>query len=312
MNTVELAAIELNFSPQGLMLLNLVLGIVIFGIAIDLRPVDFRRVLDMPRAIAAGAIAQFLVLPAATFGLIQILNPAPVLALGMILVAACPGGNISNFVTHLAKGNTALSVSMTAISTILATLMTPLNFSFWGSLDPNLQPLLRAVQLDFWSMLKMIALMLGLPLALGMTLAARKPLFAARLHKPMQIFSFVAFFAFVIAALIANWPAFLNYWQLVAGLVIAHNLLAFGVGYGMARALGLPERETRAATIEVGIQNSGLGLILVFNFFAGLGGMALIAAAWGIWHIFAGACLAGYWSRRPPPPGVPASGRAPA
>ncbi|MGJ8668991.1 MAG: bile acid:sodium symporter family protein [Oceanococcus sp.] len=291
--------ITLNFSPQSLQLLNVVLGIVVFGIAIDLKIEDFKRVLLMPRAVVAGLAAQFLLLPAATFLLIQILRPAPEFALGMLLVSSCPGGNISNFVTHISRGNSALSVSMTAISSLAAIIMTPLNFSFWGQLDPELAPLLQEVALSFGAMFKMVAIMLGLPLALGMLIAAKQAKLASTLRTPLRWFSFLAFFGFVIAASANNLDAFRLYLGLVIGLVATHNLLAFCCGYSLARLCRLPPADTRAVTVEVGIQNSGLGLILIFNFFGGMGGMALIAAAWGIWHIFSGSLLAAFWSRRP-------------
>ncbi len=291
--------ITLNFSPQSLTLLNVVLGVVMFGIAIDLSVADFKRVLQLPRAVFAGLCAQFLLLPAATFLLIQILRPAPEFALGMLLVSSCPGGNISNFVTHISRGNSALSVTMTAVSSLAAIVMTPLNFAFWGQLDGQLAPLLQSVSLHFSDMFLMVSVMLGVPLAAGMWLAARHPRITERLRTPLRWFSFAAFFGFVIAASMNNLEAFRQYLMLVLGLVILHNLIAFACGYLLARLVRLPDPDTRAVTVEVGIQNSGLGLILIFNFFGGLGGMALIAACWGIWHIIAGSLLAGFWSRRP-------------
>lgn len=293
--------ITLNFSPQSLQLLNVVLGIVVFGIAIDLSVADFKRVLSLPRATVAGLCAQFLLLPAVTFGLIQLIRPAPEFALGMLLVSSCPGGNISNFVTHISRGNSALSVTMTAVSSLAAIVMTPLNFSFWGQLDPQLAPLLQSVALSFTGMLKMVCIMLGIPLLAGMLLAAKQPALADKLRTPLRWFSFLAFFGFVIAASMNNLAAFKLYLGLVIGLVILHNVVAFACGYGLARLCRLPEADARAVTVEVGIQNSGLGLILIFNFFGGLGGMALIAATWGIWHIVAGSLLGAFWSRRPIP-----------
>ncbi len=291
--------IPLNFSTQSLTLLNVVMGVVMFGIAIDLSMADFKRVLQLPRAVFAGLCAQFLVLPAATFGLIQILRPDPEFALGMLLVSSCPGGNISNFVTHISRGNSALSVTMTAVSSLAAIVMTPLNFAFWGQLDPQLAPLLQTVALQFSDMFIMVSIMLAAPLAAGMWLAARQPQLTRALRMPLRWFSFAAFFGFVIAASLNNLEAFRDYLMLVIGLVIVHNLLAFSCGYALARLTRLPDPDTRAVTVEVGIQNSGLGLILIFNFFGDLGGMALIAACWGIWHIIAGSLLAAVWSRTP-------------
>jgi BASS family bile acid:Na+ symporter len=116
----------------------------------------------------------------------------------------------------------------------------------------------------------------------------------------MKILSFIILIAFIGGALAANLQHFLNYIQLVVGVVFVHNLMALVTGYGLSKAIGLPERDGRAITFEMGIQNSGLGLILIFNFFNGLGGMAIVTAWWGIWHIVAGLTLATYWKNRPP------------
>ena len=135
--------ITLNFSPRGLAVLNAVLALVMFGVALDIRLADFRRVVAAGKPALLGLAAQFFLLPAFTFVLVLILDPIPSMALGMMLVAACPGGNISNFMTHLARGNTALSVTMSAASTAAATLMTPLNIAFWMSHSSTLHPSAR-------------------------------------------------------------------------------------------------------------------------------------------------------------------------
>lgn len=299
MTDAGLSAVALNFSPQGLMVLNLILAVVIFGVALDLTVEDFRRVARAPRAVVIGLLAQFLLLPALTWLLVMTLRPAPSLALGMFLVAACPGGNISNFLAHFAGGNAALSVSMSAVSTAAAMVMTPLNFAFWGSLYAPAAPLMQTIALDPVNMASLIAIVLLIPLGLGLLLAHRKPALAARAVKPMKVFSLLVFLVFVLAALAANWQNFINYIGWVIGIVIAHNLIALAGGYGAARAARLPPADARAVSLEIGIQNSGLGLVLIFNFFDGNGGMALIAAAWGIWHLISGLSLAGFWARRP-------------
>ncbi len=292
--------VHLNFSPTGLLLLNFILGIVMFGIALDIRVDDFRRVARYPRAVLIGLGSQFLVFPALTFLLVLLLEPAPSMALGMFLVAACPGGNISNFLTHHAGGNTALSVTMSAVSTAAAIVMTPLNFGFWSSLLPETAALLREVRLDPLSMLLTILVLLGIPLVCGMSVAHNFPTFAARMRRPMRWFSLVVFGLFVVGALAANFQHFLDYFGLVILVVVVHNAAALFTGYSLSRAAGVPEAERRAVAIEVGIQNSGLGLILIFDFFGGMGGMALVAAAWGIWHLVSGLTLATWWSRRMP------------
>ena len=293
-------AVRLNFNPGSLWALNAIIGLVMFGVALELKPRDFKAVLATPWPMLIGLGAQFIVLPAVTWVLVQVIRPAPSIALGMILVAACPGGNVSNFLTHYARGNTALSVSMTAISTAVAIVMTPLNLALYGGLYPPAAAILKAVALDPLDMLLAVALLLGLPMVAGMGVAKRWPAFVARAHKPVKAASLVIFGLFVVGALIANWRYFLDYVGVVVFAVFLHNGLALASGYVAAFAARLPERDRRAVSIEVGIQNSALGLILVFNFFGGLGGMAIVTAWWGVWHLISGLTVATWWSRRAP------------
>ncbi len=289
--------ITLNFSPQTLTLLNGVLAVMMFSVAIDLTPADFRRVLVAPKPLIVGLISQFVILPALTFLLVLSTAPRPSIALGLILVAACPGGNLSNYMTHRAGGNAALSVSMTAFSTVGAILITPLNIAFWGSLYDPTHAILRDTAIDPVSVAITVGGMLILPLISGVLLNARRPDLAGRIRKPLQLLSVAIFISFVILALAANWTYFLLYAGAVAALVIAHNALAFAGGFGLATLTGLSPFNRRAITIETGIQNSGLGLVLIFGFFGGLGGMAVVAATWGIWHAISGLALAAVMNR---------------
>ncbi len=297
--------VQLSFNPQTLTLLNAVLGLVMFGVALELKVDDFRAAFKTPRALALGLLGHHVLFPAMTYVLIWVLNPIPSIALGMILVSSCPAGHISNFLVHLSRGNTALSVSVSALSTAVALVMTPLNFAFWGNLHPVTSGLMRQVAMSPWEMLEVIVLLLGVPLVAGMWVARRYPGFAARIRKPMKILSMLVLVGFIVGALAANFRHFLDYIQFVLLVVFIHNLLALATGYSLSAALGLPERDRRAITFEMGIQNSGLGLILIFNFFNGLGGMAIVTAWWGIWHIVAGLTLATWWKRRDPQ-GAPA------
>ena len=294
----DLDDIDLNFSPASLTLLNVILCLVMFSIALDLRASDFREVTRNPKPFAVGMISQFIALPALTFLLVWIVEPRPSIALGLILVAACPGGNISNFLTHRAKGNLALSVSMTAFSTSICPIATPLNIAFWGSLYPPTRELLRATEIDPLSVLYTVLLMLVLPMALGMLLNARRPALAIKVRRPLQIVSMVIFIGFIVAALAANWNFFVGYVGHVAVLVVLHNALALAAGYVLATSARLGDADRRSVTIETGIQNSGLGLILIFAFFGGLGGMTVAAAFSGIWHAVSGLALASAWARR--------------
>jgi bile acid:Na+ symporter, BASS family len=298
----DIDLVRLNFNPQTLLLLNLVLGLVMYGVSLELKAEDFRAALATPRALVIGLLGHHVIFPAVTYALVLALQPRPSIALGMILVSSCPAGNISNFLTHYARGNTALSVSISTLSTLAAIVMTPLNVAFWGGLYAPAQAILREVAVNPLEMFLHVLMLLGVPLALGLWTSRRFPGFTARAVKPFKVLSLVFFLVFVLAALAANWRYFLDYVGMVVGVVFLHNGLALATGYGLAAASGLPERDRRAVSIECGIQNSGLGLILIFNFFDGLGGMAVVTAWWGIWHIVAGLTVAAAWSRRAPAP----------
>lgn len=300
MDAAAIDQISLNFSKGGLLGLNIVIGLMMYGMALDMKLDDFKRVLRSPKGPVIGLIAQFIFLPAFTFLLTLVLPVTPSMALGMMMVAACPGGNLSNVMTYLAGGNAALSVSMTAVSTAAAVMMTPFNLSFWGSLNPATNEILRKVSLDPLDVFQTIILILGIPLVCGIVTSRFYPRIADKIRKPFKIISVVIFCLFVAAALGANWNNFIKAIGLVAFGVFLHNALALSLGYGAARLFGLPERDRRAVAIEVGIQNSALALVLIFQFFAGLGGMAVIAGWWGIWHIISGLTVAFFWSRRKP------------
>jgi BASS family bile acid:Na+ symporter len=301
MDVAAIDQVRLNFNPQGIFAINAAIGLMMLGVALELKLEDFKRIFKAPKAPAIGLATQFVLLPAFTFLLTLILQPPPSIALGMILVAACPGGNLSNIITYLARGNCAVSVSMTAVSTAAAIIMTPLNLTIWGSLNPHTAQLLRRVSLSPFDVFVNIFIILGIPLIVGSSVSHYFPSLAQKVKKPFKIFSLIFFLGIVAAALIVNWQNFINYIGLVFFGVLIHNALALNLGYWSARLLRLNEQDTRAVSIEVGIQNSGLGLVLVFTFFQGLGGMAIITAWWGIWHIIAGLIAAFIFSRRPLP-----------
>lgn len=291
-----LDALQLNLNDGGLMVMNISLCFIMFGVALELTIQDFRDLAKNPKSTLTGVFSQFIFLPAATWLLVILLEPTPSIALGMMMVAACPGGNISNFFSQLSKGNSALSVSMTAIATTLAIIATPLNFTFWASMYEPTNLILREVSLDIWKVFEIVVLILGVPLIMGMVVRHFKPEIAAKLTKWIKGFGVLFFAAFVIVAFSMNFDHFLNYVHLVVGLVFIHNAVALLGGYSLAAMMKLPFADRKSIAIETGIQNSGLGLLLIFTFFDGLGGMALIAAWWGIWHILAGFTIGWYWS----------------
>jgi bile acid:Na+ symporter, BASS family len=290
--------IRLNFNPHTLFALNIVLALVMLGVALDLKLSDFKEAFKAPKALAIGLFSHHVLFPAMTFLLILAIKPLPSIALGMLLVSSCPAGHISNFFTHRAGGNAALSVSISTLSTVGALFMMPINVAFWANQHAGMRAIMHDFSLDPVLMLADMAMLLGVPLALGLTISHRFPAFAAKALKPMRIFSLCVFSVFVIGALLANWKFFIEYGPSVMGVVLVHNAFALSCGYWLARLGGLPERDRRAVAFETGIQNSGLGLVLIFNFFSGLGGMAIVTAWWGIWHIFAGMFLSTWWMRR--------------
>lgn len=292
-------SIHINYDQEALWAMNIVLAFVMFGVALEISITDFKVLWKRPKPVLVGVFSQFLVLPALTYLLVLVMEPYPSIALGMFMVAACPGGNISNFISHLAGGNTALSVCLTAIATLFAVFMTPLNLQFWGALYEPTAVILKEVAISPLKMIKLVALLLGVPLLLGMLVNYLRPVFALKMAKVLKIVSLLFFISLIFLALYNNRDVFIDYIFYVFWIVLLHNLLAFGTGFSLARILGLSSSNIKSITIETGIQNSGLGLLLIFTFFDGLGGMALLAAFWGIWHIVSGLLLASFWGLRP-------------
>lgn len=293
----EVDQIHLNFNEGNLSALNFILAFIMFGVALEIKTDDFIRLVRSPKIALVGLASQFVILPAATCALVYVIQPAPSIALGMIMVAACPGGNISNFITYLAKGNTALSVSLTAVGTVLAIVMTPFNLSFWGGLYSPVAAILHEVSLDALEVLETILLIAGLPLLAGMFVGRHWPAFAVLISRFIKPFSIVIFLGFVAMAFANNVDIFTRYIHLVLVVVFFHNAVALVSGFYAARIFGLEFRDQKTVAIETGIQNSGLGLLLIFSFFGGLGGAALVAAWWGIWHIISGMLIATFWGR---------------
>lgn len=291
-------AVQLSFDPSSLLALNVILALIMFGVALDLKPADFVAVARNPRAAAVGLGTQIVLLPFVTFLLTLALDLPPTVELGMLLVATCPGGNVSNFLAALARGNVSLSISMTAVVTAAAIVTTPGNIALWGRLNPVTQPVLRAVSIDPLEMGSVVALIIGLPVALGMWVHTRHPNWSAHLRRPFKVGSLVFLAIFIGVALSKNLGPAREFLPFIAGTVVAHNLLALALGRLMGEVAKLEEADKRTLTIEVGIQNSGLGLVLIFSFFDGLGGMAVVAAFWGIWHLISGTALARYWAKR--------------
>lgn len=302
--------VRLNFSPSSLVFLNIALAFVMFGVALDIKLENFEEIIRKPKSAIVGFISQTFLLPAFTFLLVLLLNPTPTIALGMILVAACPGGNISNFISSMARGNVALAISLTAISTSLAVFFTPFNFALWGSFyidfynAHNAAGLLRPLEIDKYQMFQTVFILLGIPVFLGLLVAGKFPKLTEKIKKPINKGSLLFFVAMVIGMLSANLSQFVSYVHLVFIFVLLQNGVAMSTGYFFGKINKLSQTDQRTLAIETGIHNSGLALALIFNpkIFPPemeLGGMAIIAAWWGIWHIISGLGVAYLWSGKP-------------
>ncbi len=282
-----------------MVLLNICLGFLMFGVALDLSFKDFRKIFKKPKPVFLGLTSQLVLLPIFTLLFIFIVQPPFSIQLGMLLIAACPGGNISNYMVHRSHGNTALSITLTSVVTLAAVLITPVSFYLWTQLLEVPSDLARIIKVDFLSKMKIIVQLIVVPLALGMVLRRYLPEVTARIIKPVKWFSVLLLLGIIFFALKGNTEIIRSHLHHVFYLVLAHNGLAYVIGYYFARRTGLSVSDARAIAIETGIQNGGLALILVFNYFQGLGGMALVAAWWGVWDIISGFALSSYWVRRP-------------
>ena len=307
---LNLDPVKINFDKSGMDMLNIALAIVMYGVALGIKPGTFINVFRHPKSILVGLIGQWILLPALTFLLIILFKDylTPMVAMGMILVAACPGGNVSNFITSISKGNRELSVSMSAVTTTAAVITTPTNFAIWGSLyvrylERHAAEALQTLTIPVWDIFVTVFILLGVPLALGILTTYYKPRLAQALNRPLQILSIVVFLLMVILAFRQNFDLFMQYIKWILLIVFVHNGMALTVGYFLGELSGLPRPDRRAITVEMGIQNSGLGLILLFNpniFPPELqnGGMLFVTAWWGIWHIISGLTAAAFFRYR--------------
>ena len=302
-----------NLGQGEMTLVNIILALVMFGVALGIKLDTFKDVFRYPKSIIVGCMMQWVALPFITLCVALLFNSVitPMVALGMILVASCPGGNISNFMSSYAQGNIELSVSMTAVTTAFSPLITPLNFWLYGTIYCNIVSInneIPTLVIPFGDMFEQIMLLLGLPIVAGMAFAHYFPNATKRLLKPSQILSIILFmgmvavsFTKVVTSLGDNTGAGLDGKSIFIAIicafvvVIAHNITALSTGYGGGTIFRLPKVDRRSLTIEVGIQNSGLGLILLFNdrifdptIWDNNGGMVFITAIWGVWHIISG------------------------
>lgn len=313
----SLDSVNLALGSGTGLIMSIVLALIMFGIALGIKVDTLKNIFIKPKSIITGLALQWIFLPLVTFLLIMAMNPflTPMVSLGMILVASCPGGNISNFMSSFSKGNVELSVSMTAVSTVFAPVITPFNFWFWGNLYLKFAALsgtltIPHLVIPFGEIFKTVFIILGIPIILGVLFARYFPKVTAKIKSPFNIFSIAVFLIMVLGMFIPNWHIFIEYIIFIFILVLIHNACAFGTGYVGATLMKLPRIDRRSITIEVGIQNSGLGLTLLLNSAifrpeiwnnpeTGVmyGGMLFVTAWWGIWHIVSGLAISSVFRR---------------
>jgi BASS family bile acid:Na+ symporter len=279
------------------LILSLVLATMVFAVALEVKGDDFRRVAQTPKAVICGLIPQFILLPVGTWLATLMLDLPPNVEVAMILVASCPGGSLSNVVTHYGRGNTALSVSVSAVASVIALFATPFNFSWMVASNPNTAQWLKVLAIDPSDIWLSLVLLLALPMSLGLVVASRLPALTARIQKPLSNFALFMLLAFIVAGLFKE-RQLLNMALLpLLLIVVLHNACGLFFGWITSVAMGVSVRDRRAVMIEGGMQNAGLALgIIAVQFNSDLG-MVTIASLWGIWHIVSGMTLATIWRR---------------
>lgn len=293
MHPVDL--LRINFNPGQMFILNIAMAFLMFSVALDVKPGDFKKVVEFPKSVGVGLLAQYLVFPILTLGIIYLFQPPVSMALGMILVSMCPSGNMTNFLVHFAKANIALSVTLNAIIILSATVVTPAGFLFWSKFVPESEALRKSFELSFGEMAWIIVRLIVAPLLIGMWLHQRFPVFIDKIRPWVQKASLLIFFSILALALLSNYDNLVKYLGFAFMIVAVHNVVALSTGYLLGGFFKLPELDRRTLAFEAGVHNTALGLLLIFQFFNGLGGMALIAAWWGIWDLVTGIGLAGWW-----------------
>lgn len=279
--------LTLNFRPEGLLLLNACIAFIMFSVALNLKLDNLRYILRNPKSVLVGIVSQYLFLPLLTVGLILIIQPEPALAAGMLLLSACPGGNVSNFFSLVGKGNIELSITLTTISSLSSALVTPLLFTLLASvvLDDGFH---SAIELPFLPTIRLVALIILLPAITGIFVSKRFPVFASKANKPLQSISMLVLVGFIAHAFIMNSEVFKATVGTLLWLIILHNTIAYSGGRLLGWVFRRPSADQLTIGLETSTQNTALGLVIVFNFFDANGPMSFILALWGVWHLLSG------------------------
>ena len=267
---------------------NTLLGIVMFGMGMTLKLSDFKVVFTKPKAVITGILSQFIIMPLLAFLLVKIFNLDPALAVGVILVGSCPGGTSSNVMTYLAKGDVALSVGMTACTTILAPVVTPALVLLLGG---------ATINVSYVSMLMSIVQVVLVPIVLGFVINHFFEKFAQACAKVLPLISVIAICLIIMAVVAANAAKIMTVGWLIVVVVMLHNLCGYALGYGVGKVLGLSRDQMRTLSIEVGMQNSGLATSLATVHFATMPLAAVPGTVFSVWHNISGAIYANILAR---------------
>lgn len=288
-----------NFSPRAGLAVAVMVGFLVFSVALDLTWDQFRRVLKSPRAPGVGLAAQYLILPAAAFGIGMLMAATPSIALGLLLVSCCPAGALSNYLTGVARGSVAISVSMTAISTLFSIVATPLLFAFWASMSPETRAVIEEIVIEPMQVVMVLLIMLVVPVAAGMLIRARNPATADRSRPWVRRIAGAVFAVVVAILLLGNIGVLGSFASIALPPVLVTFTVAVLLGWGLARASGLVAADRRAVTLEVAFQNVALAIGLAVAFFPELAGVAITSILWGVVHLAVGFPIAAMWRRMP-------------
>lgn len=290
-------AVIASIAPEPFLIfggyITILLGIVMFGMGLTLKAVDFKLVITNPVPVIIGVCAQYVIMPLSAFLIAYIMNLPAELAAGLVLLGSVPGGTASNVMVYLAKGNVPLSITMTSFSTLLAPIATPIILLLlagkWMPVDPIAM---------FTSIIQVIII----PIILGIIIRRVVPQIVEKSINVIPLISVVAIMIIVSAVVAGNVDTIASAGSIIFAAVVLHNAFGLLFGYITARVLGLDESNRRAISIEVGMQNSGLGVALATAHFGPLAALPSVLGA--VWHNISGPILATYWSKKPEKPEV--------
>ena len=293
----DINQIPFNFDPRMGMVVAIMVGFLVFAVSLDLTWEKMLRVLKKPKAPTIGLVAQFGILPAIAFLAGIYLTDSPSISLGLLLVTCCPGGALSNYLTGVAKGDVATSISMTTISTLFSIVLTPVLFAFWASMNTSTLEVLQNISMDPQRVIMTLLIMLVIPVTVGMLLRAKRPNTANRIGGVVRLIAGIVFAVIVAMIIGSNFKSLALLAQAALFPVLFTFVIAVGLGWGIGWLAGLLAAERRAVAIEVAFQNVALAIGLGITFFPSLGGIAAVSILWGIVHLTLGSGLAIAWNQ---------------